>query len=116
MAKQPLNVKHAKPGSNARVAKFVFSELLEGDVERAQPFNPKWRSLEEQSYLVLTNLRVLRSYLEARYQRGLNSAAVGDCVTLLEPVIGFLNAVDLTALVMMKEKEQRGERGKGKAA
>jgi hypothetical protein len=103
------------PASNARLAKFVFSEILECGEGGPLPYNPKWRNLEEQSYLVRANLQVLQSYMEAHHQKGLNGEAVSDCLFLLVPVIRFLNAVDLTALVMEKEQAAQEKRGKGKA-
>ena len=107
---------HARPRSHAQLAKFMLTEILGDNWSATPPYNPKWRNLEEQSYIVLATLRLLRSYLEARFQRGLNGQAVSDCLSMLDPVIGYLDAVDLTALVMEKARAQRGERGRGKAA
>ena len=114
MAKQPSHVKQDRIGPT--FAEVVFTELLEGGERGPLPYNPKWRNLEEQSYIVLATLRLLRSYLEGRFQRGLNSEAVQDCLSLLDPVIKFLDAVDLTALVMEKERAAWEKRGNGKAA
>lgn len=116
MARTTQAKDHAIPTSPTHLAKFVFEEVLGGGENAKLPYNPKWRNLEEQSYLVLGALRLLRSYMEAQYQKGMTRKAVSDCLTMLEPVIGFLDAVDLTALVMEKERAQRGERGKGKTA
>jgi len=105
-----------KKVTTPRLAEFVFTNLLEGGGRGPLPYNPKWRNLEEQSYLVLASLRLLRSYMEEHHQKGLTGDAVDDCLHLLEPVIGFLDAVDLTALVMEKESVERETRSKGKAA
>jgi hypothetical protein len=112
---------HAKqaptgPASHARLAEFVFTNLLEGGDRGPLPYNPKWRNLEEQSYLVLASLRLLRSYLEAHHPKGLTGDAVNDCLHLLEPVIKFLDAVDLTDLVMEKARAAGEKRGTRKAA
>ena len=107
---------HARPTSHAQLAKFVLTEILGDNGSDTPPYNPKWRDLEEQSYIVLASLRVLTSYMEERHRKGMNGAAVSDCLSLLDPLIAFLNAVDLTALVMEKARAQREGRGKGKGA
>ncbi len=105
----------SRHASTARLAKFVLTILEDGE-RGTLPYNPKWRTLEEQSYLVLANLHVLRRLMEARYQKGLDHDAVGDCLELLATAIDFLEAVDLTSLCMEKERAEPRERGRGKAA
>ena len=103
--------------SNARLAKFVFKEILEGGSEgTTPPYNLKWHDLEEQSYVVLASLRVFRAYMEAHHQKGLNGDAVNDCLSMLDPLIAFLDAIDLTGLVMKKDLENEAASRKRKAA